>query len=187
MGLRPAKSHEKLCGRRLADEILWGRLVTCGRLAIGPCRLRGGPAAVTNRRAGRQPAPYWFFDPVKLDGVKKPGTGGVDVGQALPPANCGLDQGLAGGPRGYPACPTITQLFVAQGGDGVDAGGALGRDIAREQGHGYEHGGGRQDAERIVGDDAVEFGAHESGHRERHGRAIATPATVSNATSRRTS
>src|SRR5450759_5482486 len=64
MGLRPAKSHEKLSGRRLADEILWGRLVTCGRLAIGPCRLRGGPAAVTNRRAGCQPAPHWFFDPV---------------------------------------------------------------------------------------------------------------------------
>src|ERR1019366_7153578 len=63
MGLRPAKSHEKLSGRRLADEILWGRLVTCGRLAIGPCRLRGGPAAVTNRRAGCQPAPHWFFDP----------------------------------------------------------------------------------------------------------------------------
>src|SRR5450759_621775 len=57
MGLRPAKSHEKLSGRRLADEILWGRLVTCGRLAIGPCRLRGGPAAVTNRRSGCQPAP----------------------------------------------------------------------------------------------------------------------------------
>src|SRR5450759_4962974 len=55
MGLRPAKSHEKLSGRRLADEILRGRLVTCGRLAIGPCRLRGGPAAVTNRRAGCQP------------------------------------------------------------------------------------------------------------------------------------
>src|SRR5450759_228794 len=64
MGLRPAKSHEKLSGRRLADEILWGRLVTCGRLAIGPCRLRGGPAAVTNRRAGCQPAPHWFFAPV---------------------------------------------------------------------------------------------------------------------------
>src|SRR5450759_3339077 len=61
MGLRPAKSHEKLSGRRLADEILWGRLVTCGRLAIGPCRLRGGPAAVTNRRAGCQPAPHWFL------------------------------------------------------------------------------------------------------------------------------
>src|ERR1019366_7644157 len=28
MGLRPAKFHEKLSGRRLADEILWGRLVT---------------------------------------------------------------------------------------------------------------------------------------------------------------
>src|SRR5450759_5169626 len=66
MGLRPAKSHEKLSGRRLADEILWGRLVTCGRLAIGPCRLRGGPAAVTNRRAGCQPAPHWFFDPVGM-------------------------------------------------------------------------------------------------------------------------
>jgi hypothetical protein len=47
----------------LADEILWGRLVTCGRLAIGPCRLRSGPAAVTNRRAGCQPAPHWFFCP----------------------------------------------------------------------------------------------------------------------------
>src|ERR1019366_7279869 len=65
MGLRPAKVDEKLSGRRLADEILWGRLVTCGRLAIGPCRLRGGPAAVTNRRAGCQPAPHWFFDPVE--------------------------------------------------------------------------------------------------------------------------
>src|ERR1019366_5100732 len=64
MGLRPAKVDEKLSGRRLADEILWGRLVTCGRLAIGPCRLRGGPAAVTNRRAGCQPAPHWFFAPV---------------------------------------------------------------------------------------------------------------------------
>src|ERR1019366_8392192 len=66
MGLRPAKSHEKLSGRRLADEILWGRLVTCGRLAIGPCRLRGGPAAVTNRRAGCQPVanlPHIGFSP----------------------------------------------------------------------------------------------------------------------------
>src|ERR1035437_642076 len=73
MGLWPAKSHEKLSGRRLADEILWGRLVTwlvtCGRLAIGPCRLRGGPAAVTNRRAGCQPVPHWFFDPVMLRGL----------------------------------------------------------------------------------------------------------------------
>jgi hypothetical protein len=41
-------------------------LVTCGRLAIGPCRLRGGPAAVTNRRAGCQPAPHWFFDSVVM-------------------------------------------------------------------------------------------------------------------------
>src|SRR5450759_513450 len=87
MGLRPAKSHEKLSGRRLVDEILWGRLVTCGRLAIGPCRLRSGPAAVTNRRAGCQPAPHWFFDPI----TPPPKHDRLRVGQALPPANRGLE------------------------------------------------------------------------------------------------
>src|SRR5665811_2110512 len=44
MGLRPAKSHEKLSGRRLADEILWGRLVTqCRSFFPRPdtCKNRG--------------------------------------------------------------------------------------------------------------------------------------------------
>ena len=52
---------------------------------------------------------------------------------------------------------------------GSTAGGALGGDIACEQGHRGEHDGGSGDAERIVGDDAVELGAHQACHRERHG------------------
>src|ERR1019366_9351250 len=113
MGLRPAKSHEKLSGRRLADEILWGRLVTCGRLAIGPCRLRSGPAAVTNRRAGCQAAPHWFFAPVLPQLVD-------DVGRVLELRRAG--QGLlenhvgdaGGGVLGQVGGPEVAGLAPAE-------------------------------------------------------------------------
>src|SRR6266403_2596529 len=40
------------CSRR---ENLWGSLLSCGRLSIGPARLRTRTAPVGNRRAGYHP------------------------------------------------------------------------------------------------------------------------------------
>src|ERR1019366_1083705 len=80
MGVPPAKPHEKLSERRLGDEILWGRLVTCGRLAIGPCRLRGGPAAVTNRRAG---CPTLVFRPCPVAFLRRDFGGMIETCRRL--------------------------------------------------------------------------------------------------------
>src|ERR1039458_10376943 len=43
---------------KIQRALLWGRLLICGRLAIGPLTPRRRAAAVANRRAGCQPAPH---------------------------------------------------------------------------------------------------------------------------------
>src|ERR1035438_5971381 len=44
------------------QRALWGRLLICGRLAIGPLTSPRQAAAVANRRAGCQPAPQFYCD-----------------------------------------------------------------------------------------------------------------------------
>src|ERR1019366_5766765 len=60
-----------------------------------------------------------FHEISRAEGPSQQGRKTKLVGQALPPAKrSGSDQELAGGPRGYPACPTL-HLGERQQGKGV--------------------------------------------------------------------